>query len=518
MQKMVATSVLVIGALGLGLTIRTSADVTPANGDQLPRAYYARRQQDPRAFTFRRALVQQAQRIRAARSLLMTRVAALPLDAAAKEVIASQDEIAVRGARAIPVLPVLFKNTQGQPFNTTDLQSRLFGAQGNTMSAFYAQNSYGLLQVTGTVHPWHQLPSVDTTYEGADFIDQGQPAPCNGMCPDSKLADMLRAAMAAIDGTVNFGQFDNDGPDGQPNSGDDDGFADFVAFVHPERGGECGTQGGAVNRNIWSHRWTISSWGVSEFETNDTVSGSTARIKVDDYVIMPAFNCDGKSMIHIGVFAHEFGHAFGLPDLYDTVRTNGVSQGIGTWCLMASGSWGGDNNSPDLPTQMSAWAKVFLGWLQPQLITTAGTINLAPVQSGRTAALKIPISNTMYYLLEYRAASGFDAKLPAPGLLVWRINDTVVNAGLQTNRVNGDASNKGVDLVEADGLNQLDLPSNAGGNRGDAGDPYPNSGKNRRLDSTSNPRVQGKRNLCAIGDPAATISVTVHVSTPTCAS
>ena len=163
---------------------------------------------------------------------------------------------------------------------------------------------------------------------------------------------------------------------------------------------------------------------------------------------------------------------------------------------------------PDLPTHMSAWAKVFLGWLQPQLITAAGTINLSPVQSGRTAALKIPISNTMYYLLEYRAASGFDAKLPAPGLLVWRINDTVVNAGLQTNRVNGDASNKGVDLVEADGLNQLDLPSNAEGNRGDAGDPYPNSGKNRRLDSTSSPQVQGKRNLCAIGDPGATVSVT----------
>ena len=129
MQKTVATSVLVVCVLGLGLSIRTSADVTPANGDQLPRAYYARRLQDPRAFTFRRALVQQAQRIRAARSVLMTRVAALPVDAAAKEVIAAADEIAVRGPRTIPVLPVLFKNTQGQPFNTTDLQSRLFGTR-----------------------------------------------------------------------------------------------------------------------------------------------------------------------------------------------------------------------------------------------------------------------------------------------------------------------------------------------------------------------------------------------------
>ena len=44
-----------------------------------------------------------------------------------------------------------------------------------------------------------------------------------------------------------------------------------------------------------------------------------------DYVIQPAWNCAGPpSAIDIGVFAHEFGHAFGLPDLYDTNSANGV--------------------------------------------------------------------------------------------------------------------------------------------------------------------------------------------------
>ena len=64
-------------------------------------------------------------------------------------------------------------------------------------------------------------------------------------------------------------------------------------------------------------------------------------------------------MIHIGVFAHEFGHAFGLPDLYDTdSRPTASRRESATWCLMASGSWGGDNRSPELPSHMSAWAKV----------------------------------------------------------------------------------------------------------------------------------------------------------------
>src|SRR5687767_10322334 len=74
MRKTIASSVLVLGIVGLGLSIGTSADVPRSDGDQLPPAYYARRQQDPRAFTFRRALVQQAERIRAARSTLMTRM------------------------------------------------------------------------------------------------------------------------------------------------------------------------------------------------------------------------------------------------------------------------------------------------------------------------------------------------------------------------------------------------------------------------------------------------------------
>jgi M6 family metalloprotease-like protein len=515
--RIVGKIVLVTMLAGLSAAPLLRADITSASGgDELPRAYYLRRERDPQAFTFRRAYVQQAERIRAARSTLMTRVAAMSANDGMKEVMANAASIAVQGQRTVPVLPVLYKNTTTKPFQESALESRLFGSQGNTMKSFYQENSYGLLQVSGHVQAWQQLPNADTFYEGADFTENAQTFRCNGMCPGSKLPDLIKGALAAADASLDFRQLDNDGPDGIPNSGDDDGFADFVAFVQPERGGECGAPAGSPpNRNIWSHRWTLTSWNTTEFETGD-VGASGAKIKVDDYVIMPALNCDNQTMIHIGVFAHEFGHAFGLPDLYDTVPANGASQGIGIWCLMASGSWGGDNNSPDLPSHMSAWSKVFLGWLQPELVTATRTFNLAPVQSGRTVALKIPISSSQYYLVEYRKKDGFDARLPFAGVLVWKINDTVVNAGLRTNRVNGDAANKGVDLVEADGLNQLDLPSNKGGNRGDEGDPYPGSKNRTKLDITTNPKVQGNLSLCGIGVPGATVSLKVQTGQTTC--
>src|SRR5262245_15864989 len=80
-------------------SLTINADVAPRSGDQFPRAYYLRRQQDPRAFTFRRAFVQQAERIRAARSSLMARVTAMSGESAAKEVVANESAIAVRGPR-----------------------------------------------------------------------------------------------------------------------------------------------------------------------------------------------------------------------------------------------------------------------------------------------------------------------------------------------------------------------------------------------------------------------------------
>ena len=255
----------------------------------------------------------------------------------------------IEGTRAIPVLMARYNNSGSAPFPVTDLQTELFDGPWlptGTMTQYYQEISYGRFTVTGTVFPWQQLPRDDTFYEGPD---EPNGEPCNGVCNNAEMVAFVRDLLGLNDGAIDFSQYDNDGPDGTPNSGDDDGFVDFVAFVHPETGGECGNN----NTNIWSHRWMLTGWpGGNEFETDDDANGG-GKILIDDYVIMPALACDGTTMIEIGVFAHEFGHAFGLPDLYDTVNSNGRSAGIGLWGLMASGSWGGDGQSSERPTHMS---------------------------------------------------------------------------------------------------------------------------------------------------------------------
>ena len=65
----------------------------------------------------------------------------------------------------------------------------------------------------------------------------------------------------------------------------------------------------------------------------------------------------------LGVFAHEYAHDLGLPDLYDT--SGGGENSVGFWSLMSAGSWLGTGKGEigNLPGDMTAWDKLQLGWL-----------------------------------------------------------------------------------------------------------------------------------------------------------
>ncbi len=75
----------------------------------------------------------------------------------------------------------------------------------------------------------------------------------------------------------------------------------------------------------------------------------------------------------VGVFAHEFGHDLGLPDLYDTSgNTGGAENSTAFWTLYSSGSYGSTGQPKDgigsKPIPMSAYEKIFLGWSDYQVV------------------------------------------------------------------------------------------------------------------------------------------------------
>ena len=198
------------------------------------------------------------------------------------------------------------------------------------------------------------------------------------------------------------GPADNDGPDGLPNSGDDDGYVDALAVIHPTAAAECG--GGSQDDRIWSHRWSLGAHG-NNFVTNVPAFGGDF-IRISDYFIQPVFACNQSDLSPIGVFAHEMGHAFGLPDLYDTRASSGKHAGAGNWDLLSSGSWGCDNRSPESPCHMGAWTKSILGWVDVTTVppnTDISELILEPVETGGAIYRVDAIDGSgEYFLLENR--------------------------------------------------------------------------------------------------------------------
>lgn len=335
-----------LAALVISVFAATNAwsTVSPEQGGPMPKAYHDTKRTHKNAFEMDRAWIQKTRRIREKREAFLK---------ANGPMMAHElpDEYKVTGTLALPVLLGQYPN-RTTTVTRAQLDNRLFTSPSGTVTDYYTEVSYGNVTMLGTVTDWSTLANVDTYYEGG----------VSGLIPAfARTGEFIKEVLDANDGALDFGQFDNDGPDGQPNSGDDDGFVDFVAFVHNEPGGEC-TNGG----NMWSHTWVYTGWNASgglPYATNDARFGG-GNILVNSYTIQPAVNCPsaGGGLIDIGVYCHEFGHAFGLPDLYDV---DGGGQGIGWWGIMGSGNW----NSPSSPAHPCAWTRQELGYLVPIDVT-----------------------------------------------------------------------------------------------------------------------------------------------------
>ena len=379
--------------------------------------------------------------------------------------------VLARAAQQKIILPVILAAYSDRPgvIQPGTFTEKLFLSYPiGTMSEYYAEISSGGFTLEGEVFGWFATPRTQAQYNSGGPLGQTASFPES---PEGFVAD----AVTAADSQVDFSLFDNDGPDGEPDSGDDDGFVDALIVVHP--GGDAAN---GDSDNFWSHTSRLDSYIV---ETNDSAAGG-GFIKIDQYSLVPELVGDGSSELaaEIGVFCHEFGHQLGLIDLYDTDYNKaqageGVSYGIGIWGLMGLGTNGADSKSPGRPTHLCAWSKLRLGWVDPVHEDELGELYLAPVaQSAQIVRVWDNDERALsYFLLSYRTRQGFDSDLPAEGLLVWHVDERAFD--------NRNPLLKLVDLEEADGRADLDN----GVNTGDAGDPFPGESKNTGFATLTNP-------------------------------
>ncbi len=208
-----------------------------------------------------------------------------------------------------------------------------------------------------------------------------------------------------------------------------------------------------------------------------------------------------------GLLVSSVGSYLGLPDLFNTIT--GLSA-IGRFGLMDGQSIFAYNGV--FPPEPSAWEKIFLGWAVPVTLVP-GNYNLNLItqlaaSQTDTTSLKVPINSSEYFLVENRQRDAnndgakityvlggdtltktftkdqtgfnsididslkgiitdldeFDWALPGQiddslhykgGILIWHIDDNVINSKIASDQINADPNHRGVNLMEASGVPEI---------------------------------------------------------------
>ena len=310
-----------------------------------------------------------------------------------------------RGKVRIPVLLVNFTDLS---FTLSDPKTQfedLFNGQGGS-------NPYA----TGSVHDYFTASSdgaLDLEYEVFGPFDLEHEMAYYGANKTNSEGVVINHNIRARELVVEAVRIATDaGVDLSPYDNNADGTIDNISIIVA---GYNEAEGGPEN-SIWPH--------YSALENSSKYSGKF----LSGYLMISEYRSSGgKVQAGIGTYCHEFGHALGLPDLYDTQRDRYT---VGYWDIMCSGSY---NNNGSTPPSYTAFERFMLGWLTPQQVSTAGGHTLAPIETGNEALLIAAETHNMnagnpnpteYFLLENRQSIGWDAgneALVSTGLLITHI-------------------------------------------------------------------------------------------------
>jgi M6 family metalloprotease-like protein len=279
-------------------------------------------------------------------------------------------------------------------------------------------------------------------------------------------------------------------------------FSDYDCFIvfHAGVGGDLGFDYDPTPRDMPSMFLNLDDLKAnlpSEEFNGQGLSVQNGAFGIPEGILLPETQSqEGYEIGLLGTAALMFGFQLGLPALWNTETGR---SGIGAWGLMDQGS---GNYNGLIPARPSAIERMLLGWTHPVPAWLGNRLTSACPGYGNSdqpggGAVEMPfqvnIAGDEYYLIENRqhdpdgdgiargmTANGgevtfdadyqvhfsgepsvivsvdeYDYGLPGSGLLIWHVDESVLLAGLEDNRVNADPSRRGVDLEEADGSQDI---------------------------------------------------------------
>ena len=336
-----------------------------------------------------------------------------------------------------------------------------------------------------------------------------------------RMAEILVKVVRERDGEVDFSRYDavaviHAGAGRETDFNDDSRYQIYSGFVNPEEMAEA----------------LADTLGTAGVPTNDGAPGDT--LYLDNLMVWPEESSqDGYTFGSLGIYAYQVGLRLGMVPLFDTTPGEFPdSQGCGNFDLMGYGIYNALGFVPAFP---SAFNRLLMGWAPPLVVSGDADLRLGDVNTSSpldTGLVKIVVNPSEYFLVENRVhdanfngrfdfidlnGNGIpenedtlrgaefdffitatsnprpkpDSVVTGSGLLIWHVDETAIRRQLEAGGYpNDDRLFKGVDLEEADGIQDLDRPGGgysfgsfydsyrAGNNDRFAGDTDPSSRTN----------------------------------------
>jgi len=288
-----------------------------------------------------------------------------------------------------------------------------------TVPWYYQDNSMGKYKLTAVPHGRGIL-----CYYSTDSITGG-----SSTQPDADFSDSI---LFRADSFINFVQFDNDGPTGNP-----DGIVDAYFLVVVNHGGFNGVQ---------------PSGSSYDYITRDTspVTGAPVRI---DHKQMAVANAGNRERA-VAISAHEWCHALGPKDFRG--KSSGGPEappwwGLGSFSLMGTGF------PLERATPLDPYHRIKLGWVIsidvdtplyqrsiPDYLTTGTVYRLK-----KSADEYFLVTNHRGVRLADNPAAFWEDKFTGFGILLWHIDETGLGGSFPSP---GTFYSKRIDVELAHGL------------------------------------------------------------------
>ena len=332
------------------------------------------------------------------------------------------------GEYTIPVIMVQFSDKKFLSTTTVEKMNRFYNEQGyhDESGCVGSVRDYFVSQSRGMFKPTFDVVGIVTLSNKYSYYGRD-----SGSTIDANVDDLAPDAVAAAISQLgtDFSQYVRT----TTNSLKTTTGVPLVCILYAGYGQATGSSSSEETNTVWPCEW----------DCDEDYSGT----HFNAWFVGNELYTDG-TLMGMGVFCHEAGHALGLPDFYCTNYNYSNDDPFSNWSIMDCGAYVNDARAP---IGYTAYERSYLGWLDIPTYTAGEYQNLDPYTNDNgTTAVKIATnSSTEYFILENRQPGTWYPEDMGSGLFVSRFayNQTAWD----NNTLNNTKSKKRAKIVTANG-------------------------------------------------------------------